>query len=132
MLRTLAIVERNVYDLKLLPITVPNNVATDVLPDSHQDVMGAKAGSLGTITGEIARIEIFNNGPNNCYYAFGRNCDNVNNFNAYLVPGQMLEINVRERVSCYCPVGTAVISRTVLSRHDMTGDHGTPVQIGTF
>ena len=66
---------------------------------------------------ELAYVELFNAGQNNAFYAYGRDCDNVNNFNAYMVPGQMLRVPVRQKVSMYS-VGGTTIGRTVIRRVD--------------
>lgn len=99
--------ERNLVDSELVTIDVPTNVSTEVIPDSI-----AKSE-------EYSNIEIFNAGANNAYYAFGRTCDNVRNFNAYLVPGQMLEVGVRQAVNIFS-VGGCTIARTALKRRTQT------------
>ena len=103
MIRTLSIVERNTVDKMVNPVTLAAGVAKDVIDDSEN------------LHHEIANIELFNAGSNNAYYAFGRTCDNVNNFNAYIAPGQMLEVPVRQRVSMFS-VGGTIIGVTIILR----------------
>jgi len=96
--------ERNVLDLKLPPQVLAAATATTVIDDSI-----AK-------NGEYASIELFNAGANNAFYAYGRNCS-PQDYNAFIVPGQMLVVEVRERVSMYS-VGGTTISKTILRRMD--------------
>lgn len=112
-LRSVNLVERTVVSDKTSVKNVGANVATEVLPDERiGDVISEK--------GEVVYREIFNVGPNNAYYRFGEDADNVNNFNAYLVPGQMLEIATLERVSVYsagCQIAITVLRRRDLVPH---------------
>ena len=112
-LRTVNLVERTVLSDKSSVINIPANTATDVFPDERlAEVISEK--------GEVVYREIFNVGPNNAYYRFGMNCDNVNNFNAYLIPGQMLEVATLERVSVYsagCQIAVTVLRRRDLVPH---------------
>lgn len=107
MIRTFTVVERNVFDAKLPPIVLVAGVRQDVLPDVTKF-----PGS------ETVYRELFNSGVNPAFYAFGRDCDNITNYNAYLAPGQMLEVATLERVSMMSIAGTT-ISRTSLERHDL-------------
>lgn len=106
MIRAGNVVEKNVFSVYLEPVVCPALTATDVFPDE------TKAGI------EIVYREIFNAGVNNAFYRIGGDCDNVKNYNAYLVPGQMLEIASLQRVSIYSVAGTT-ISRTEFKRDDM-------------
>ena len=114
MLRTLSIVERNTRDAKLPLVTVPAATATDVLPDTTGTYAGIPANPFLTAS-EILYIEIFNAGANKVFFAYGRDCDATTNFNGYLVAGQAMTVNTRERVSMYS-VGGTTISRTVITR----------------
>jgi hypothetical protein len=95
--------ERNLVDSKVIAKVVPTNVSTEVIADSI-----AK-------NEEYAYIELFNAGVNNAYYAFGRTCDTAENFNGWIVPGQMLEVVVREAVNIFS-VGGTTIAITMLKR----------------
>lgn len=106
MIRSGNVVEKNVFAISLEPVVCAAATATDVFPDE------TKVGI------EIVYREIFNAGANNAFYKIGGDCDNVKNYNAYLVPGQMLEIASLQRVSVYSVAGTT-ISRTEFKRDDM-------------
>ena len=113
-LRSVNLVERTVVSDKTAAIAVPTNVATDVLPDERM-------GEVISEKGEVVYREIFNAGGNNAYYRFGEDCNPAAGalaYNAYLVPGQMLEVATLERVSVYCTGGTT-IAVTVLRRRDL-------------
>lgn len=107
MIRAGNVVEKNVFAISLEPVVCPASTATDVFPDE------SKVANM-----EIVYREIFNAGVNNAFYKIGGDCDNVKNYNAYLVPGQMLEIASLQRVSIYSVAGTT-ISRTEFKRDDM-------------
>ena len=113
MLRTIPILERGISDVCLPPIVVPDSKAIDVIPDTTN---GSVAGP-GTpmVNNEVAYIEIFNVGPNNAYFATNRDCDNITNFNGYIVVGQAYSVPTRQRLSVFS-VGGTTIARTFLTR----------------
>lgn len=95
--------ERNALDQKIVAVTVPTNVSTEVVPST----IASKE--------EYISIQIFNAGGNNAYYAYGRTCDTTKNFNAWLVPGQMLDVQCREAVNVFA-VGGTTIAVTMIRR----------------
>jgi hypothetical protein len=109
MLRVYNKVESNVFNRPIPPITLAANVAQDVLPDER----------LSGI--EYAFRELFNAGSNNAYYSFGSDVSldaKAPNYNAFIAPGQMLEVATLERVNMLSPGGT-IISITRLQRDEM-------------
>lgn len=106
-LRTTNSVEKNVISVPTLPITVPANKSTEVLP------------SVAGAVGEFAARYVFNAGSSNLYYAYGRTVSLVD-FEAWIVPGQQFDasncgmaLNVISTTDC-------VVSRTILQRQDLT------------
>jgi hypothetical protein len=101
--------EKNVFSLMIPAQVIPANTST-LIYDPTAPIQGT--------TIEYAAIELFNAGANNFYYAYGNTCDNKTNFCAFVVPGQMLEVGVREQISVFS-VGGTTISFTILKRDDM-------------
>lgn len=105
-LRISNIVERNTFDMNVPAVALVANTAKDVLPDIRNTVE------------EIVARYIFNAGAANIYYRYGEDCDTVSNFNAWIAPGQMLNVETRQRVSCVSTQnGTASI--TQIKRDDL-------------
>jgi hypothetical protein len=98
-------IERSLVDNMLPPVIVPDSVSVTVLTDSTMTQQ------------ELAYVELFNAGLNNVYYAYGRDCDATTSFNAYMVPGQMLRVPVRQKV-CMFSIGGTTIGRTIIRRSD--------------
>lgn len=104
-IKTLNAIERSSIDSMLPPVTIPDSVATDVLPDTTSSY------------GDVGYIEIFNAGANKAYFAYGRDCNNTTNFNGYIAAGQAMTVITRQRVSVFS-VGGTIIALTVLKRND--------------
>lgn len=96
MLRIIDTVERNVVDTGIAAITVPDSQSTMVVPDTRNQ------------PDELAYIQLFNAGDNKAYLAFGRDCDNVANFNCFLFPGASIDVKHRLAIYCYSPGGTQI------------------------
>ena len=104
-------VGKNVTDSMLPAVVLQAGVAKDVISES-----------ITNSSDEIVSIAIFNASvANNVYFAYGMDCDNVNNFKGYLTPGEMLNVPTRQRVSCFC-AGAGLIARTVLKRNQALGN----------
>jgi len=101
--------ERNLVDAMLPTFILGDSATKDVVTDSTYK------------QGDIAFIELFNAGANNAYYAYGRDCDNLRNFNGFIVPGQMLRVATRQRVSMFS-VGGTTIGITVMKRVENVGN----------
>ncbi len=112
--RTVNVLEKDLYNLPTPPVALVANTPKDVLANSQ------------TTSDEIVSIQLFNAGANPAYYAYGRDCDAVGNYNAFLAAGQMLDVQTRERVSMMSVAGTT-ISITIIRRRDMV-QHGNVLQ----
>lgn len=106
MLRVVSTVEKNIVNEPIPAMVIAAATSTEVLPD------------ISKVRGEWCTRQIFNAGANNAYYNFGGTCDSVSNFNAWLVPGQMLDCsNHPMSVNVFSTAGTT-ISITSLKRSD--------------
>jgi hypothetical protein len=121
MIRVANTVEKNIDVDPADPIVVNPATPTDVLFDiSKSPPSGGPTGILSEYVGRY----IQNVGANNCYYAFGQDC-NPTNYHGILVSNgttvfQQLDCsNHGRRVSVYSVSGT-IIAPTVLRRADLT------------
>ena len=88
---------RNVRTIPTPPVVLAAGVAKDLLPNAEK--------GIAEVTGRF----LFNAGPGNVYYNIGTDCDNVTNFNGYIVPGQQLDVsNTNERVSGFTTTNATV------------------------
>ena len=105
MIRTLNVAEHNLTADPAPPVTVPDSVATDVLPNQAKDG-----------TEEIAYRYVQNCGGVPTYYAIGQDASPVN-YNGILQAWQQLDCsNHRLKISFYCAGGTTGAT-TVIRRN---------------
>jgi hypothetical protein len=121
-------VEKNVVSVPTVPVVVPSNTPTMVLPDVTKD------------TGEYSGRAIQNVGANDCYYSYGHTCDPTNFIGIMSKPGtlnaagfgsgqQFNASDSGQAVWVYSTGGTT-IAVTILKRNDLTV--GLSTTIGTF
>lgn len=110
-IRTVFILDKSAADDKLAQLAIVGAAAAvDAFADESKSAAGT--GGVPRPGGEVIVRELFNSGASNLYYAYGRTCDVASgNYLAYIVPGQMLEVPVLERVSVYA-AGNTTVNRT--------------------
>lgn len=96
MLRTIDVVQKNLYPQPCNVIVVGAGVSTQVIPDNT------------AVADEFAFISIQNLTGAELYYAFGQTCDNVSNYHGVLVDRGSLPIPHTGLVNVFSVAGGKV------------------------
>jgi hypothetical protein len=104
MLRTIDVVQKNLFPVPCDVITVPANTSAQIFP------LGSPSDE------EYAFISLFNDTGAKLYYAFGQTCDNVSNYNGVLADQSSLPVLHNGIVNVYSVAGGKVATTVFLRK----------------